>query len=53
MKPHFHRALLHYSSVGFDKMQLKPKDAGKNGLSVYFLQVFYNLARKDKLHVVS
>lgn len=40
MKPHFHWALAHSSSVGIDKMQLKPKDAGKNGLSVYFLQVF-------------
>lgn len=40
MKPQFHRALVRSSSVGLDKMQLKPRDAGKNGLSVYFLQVF-------------
>lgn len=40
MKPHFHWALVHSSSVGLDEMQLKLRDAGINGLSVYFLQVF-------------
>lgn len=38
MKPYFHWALGQFSSVRLDKMQLK--DVGKNGLSVYFLQVF-------------